>query len=120
MKEKKRSVEYKRKYELFRHHAWAGLGLLTVFLALRYFIPSIPLWIFLPVGSVLIIYSLIGLLGTYRYSAGLTSPNETMDSITYKKYYKTGNDKSEKMRVKLEKKKLKTEVKKIKKTDKKR
>ena len=27
--------EYKRKYNAFRHHAWAGLGFLSVVLAIR-------------------------------------------------------------------------------------
>jgi len=27
------------RYEISRHHAWAGLALLSIFLAIRYFIP---------------------------------------------------------------------------------
>ena len=109
MKEKRTSLEDKRRYELFRHHAWAGLGLLTVFLALRYFISSIPLWISLPVGSVLIVYILIGLIGTYRYSGGLSAPNETIDIKIYEENKGPDDDKFAKTQAKIEKKKLKTD-----------
>ena len=114
MEEKKKSLEYKKKYELYRHHAWAGLGLLTVFLATRYFYPTLPLWISLPIVSGLIIYILISLMGTYRYRTGLliqddisqANPVSTTESLEIKK---------EKEQAKIEKKRLKAKVKEVKK-----
>jgi len=69
--------EYKRKYEIFRHHAWAGTAFLSILLALRYFITAIPRYIFIPLGTLLIVYILIAVLYTYRYRAGLSRRRES-------------------------------------------
>ena len=68
--------EYTRKYETFRHHAWAGTAFLSILLALRYFITAIPRFIFIPLGTLLIVYILICVLYTYRYRAGLSKRQE--------------------------------------------
>ena len=69
--------EYTRKYEIFRHHAWAGTAFLSILLALRYFITAIPRYIFIPLGTLLIVYILIAVLYTYRYRAGLSKRQES-------------------------------------------
>jgi hypothetical protein len=69
--------EYARKYEIFRHHAWAGTAFLSILLALRYFIAEIPRYIFIPLGTLLIVYILIAVLYTYRYRAGLSKKGES-------------------------------------------
>ena len=68
--------EYARKYEVSRHHAWAGTAFLSILLALRYFITAIPRYIFIPLGTLLIIYILVAVLFTYRYRAGLSKGRE--------------------------------------------
>jgi hypothetical protein len=68
--------EYARKYEIFRHHAWAGTAFLSILLALRYFIGVIPRYIFIPLGTLLIVYILIAVLYTYRYRAGISKRQE--------------------------------------------
>ncbi|MBW2077158.1 MAG: hypothetical protein JRI71_06370 [Deltaproteobacteria bacterium] len=37
--EERDTTEHKRRYDIFRHHAWAGTAFLSVLLALRYIIP---------------------------------------------------------------------------------
>lgn len=114
MENKKKLREYKRKYEIYRHHAWAGLGLLAVFLATRYLYPHLPSWLFFPILAGLIVYILLGLLGTYRYRTGLSyledASHESQGSSS--KYLER---KKEKTRAMIEKKRLKAEIKKIKK-----
>ena len=68
--------EHARKYEIFRHHAWAGTAFLSILLALRYLVTSIPPYIFIPLGTLLIVYILIAVLYTYRYRAGLSKRQE--------------------------------------------
>jgi hypothetical protein len=108
--------EYKRKYEIFRHHAWAGTAFLSILLALRYFITSIPRYIFIPLGTLLIVYILITVLFTYKYRAGLSrtrdpdwaaEPSETAKAQT-----------PEPERLKIEKKRAKSEAKALKKVSK--
>jgi hypothetical protein len=69
-------ADYARKYEIFRHHAWAGTALLSILLALRYFVAAIPRYIFIPPGTLLIVYILIAVLYTYGYRAGLSKRQE--------------------------------------------
>ena len=105
MKEKDLS-KYKRKYEISRHHAWAGTAFLSVLLALRYLVASIPNEIFIPIGSILALYILIGLVFTYKYSAGL-SAGQRAD-------YKSEELEKEEIRAEVEKKRLKLEKKRAK------
>ena len=110
----KKLREYKRKYEIYRHHAWAGLGLLTVFLAAQYLYPNFPSWFFFTVLTGLIVYSLIGLVGAYRYSMGLSTQEDAFQ-MSQGSSPKSFEEKKEKTRAKIDKKQLKAEVKKIKK-----
>ncbi len=97
--------QHKRKYDLARHHAWGGLGFLSVALAIRYILPSVPDKIILPIVIILLLYILFWLFLTYRYlsdlKAGTTSPN-----------FERENEKAEKARLKIEKKRIKAEIKK--------
>ena len=94
----------RRKYDIFRHHAWAGLALLSIFLAVRYFIPF-PDWISLPVVFSLVLYSLVALVFTYKYSSALSAEGP----------HPSRSGEVEKERLKLEKKKIKAELKAMKK-----
>jgi hypothetical protein len=110
----KKMREYKRKYEIYRHHAWAGLGLLTVFLAIQYLYPHLPSWFFFTILTGLIVYILIGLIGTYRYRMGLNAQENT-PQVSQGLSSASFDEKKEKNRVKIEKKRQKAEVKRIKK-----
>ena len=123
---KKNLSEYKRKYDLVRHHAWAGLGFLSIILAIRIIAPQLSDLLELILGLliiVLIIYVGVALLLTYRYRAGLTAKQETIkqeviirtDEIEKEKIHAD----VEKERIKLEKKKAKAHVKATKKSKKK-
>jgi uncharacterized membrane protein (DUF106 family) len=115
-------TEYKKKYNIFRHHAWAGLGFLSVVLAFRLiFFKSAQ--ILTPVVVILAIYIIIALIFTYKYRTGLTIKEE----VVRDKKVKSPSDEVEKERIradvekellKLEKKKVKAEAKKAKKTKK--
>ena len=58
-------VGYKKKYHSFRHHAWAGLGFLSVILAFRLIFLD-QAQILTPVVVILAIYIFIALIFTYR------------------------------------------------------
>ena len=69
--------EYKRKYHNFRHHAWAGLGFLSVVLAIRLlFLEQTE--ILTPIVVILAIYILVALLFTYIYREGLSVPDQVV------------------------------------------
>ena len=117
--EKKDLAECRKKYDIARHHAWAGTALLSVVLAIRIFLltgenSNIPDVIFFPLVLVIIIYILISLLFTYLYRSCLTAEQEKISSSEEIVRHKMDTD-LEKARLKLEKKKAKTEVKQIKK-----
>jgi hypothetical protein len=104
---KKNLSEYKRKYNAFRHHAWAGLGFLSVTLAIRLiFLESTV--ILTPIIVILAIYIFIALLLTYRYQSGL-SVEETVE-----KKEPSVNLEKEKLKSEVEKERLKVEKKKVK------
>jgi hypothetical protein len=115
---KKDILEYKRKYYLFRHHAWAGLGFLSVVLAIRLiFLESTE--ILTPIIVILGIYILISIIFTYRYSSGLSAEDKT---VVFEQNADLEKERIsaevEKERLKLEKKKAKAETKKEKKSKK--
>lgn len=112
-------VEYKKKYDLYRYHAWAGGILLSLLLAIRALLEisnfsDIPDFIILPIGFILVVYVSISIIFTYKYRAGL---NFQQDHKIIQ--VNTISDNIEKERLKLEKKKVKSEVKKQKKVNKK-
>jgi len=115
--EKKDLSDYKKRYDLWRHHAWAGGILLSVLLALRFFLElsefeDIPDFIILPIGILLVCYVLISLFFTYRYRSGLYAEQQQVIRI------ESSSDGVEKERLKVEKKKAKAEAKKAKKSKK--
>ena len=111
---------YKRKYQIFRHHAWAGLGFLSVVLAFRLiFLESAQ--ILTPIIVILAIYIIIALIFTYRYRMGLSTEDRVVKVETYSDEIEKEKIKAdvEKSRLKVEKKKSKAEAKGKKKTNKK-
>jgi hypothetical protein len=107
---KKNLSEYKRKYDVARHHAWAGGILLSVMLALRILVSSIPDFIVLIIGIPLVVYILISLFFTYKYRSGLSAIPDTVRSSEELEQKKIHAE-VEKERLKLEKKKAKNEAK---------
>jgi cytochrome c biogenesis protein CcdA len=103
---KKDIAEYKKKYHMFRHHAWAGLGFLSVFLAIRILFLEQATFL-TPIVVILIIYIIVALIFTYRYRLGLTAEEEVVQ-------VKTSIDEKERLKAELEKKRLKLEKKKLK------
>lgn len=101
--------EYKRKYHMSRHHAWAGSVLLALLLALKTLdLLDVGDLIIAFIGIVLIVYTLTAVFFTYRYSSGLKSESKT-------KIVQNSNDlEKEKIQADLEKEKLKLEKKKSK------
>ncbi len=107
--------EYKRRYQAFRHHAWAGLGFLSVFLAIRLILPE-PSEILTPIIVILSIYVLIALIFTYKYRSGLTTEEKPVIVQPSVEAEKAKIDaKVEKEHLKVKKKKAKSIVKKSKK-----
>ena len=103
--------EYKRKYHTFRHHAWAGLGFLSVVLAVRLLF-SEQTQILTPVVVILLIYILVALLFTYIYREGLSAQDQVVKVESSVEIEKERIDAEvEKERLKLEKKKAKAEAK---------
>ena len=103
--------EYKKKYHTFRHHAWAGLGFLSVFLAIRLIFLE-ETQILTPIVVILAIYILVAILFTYRYRSGLSAPDQVVKLEPSAEIEKKRIDiEVEKERLKLEKKKAKAEAK---------
>ncbi len=121
---KKDLSEYKRKYDVSRHHAWAGSVLLALLIATRTFLEisniNVNDIIVVIIGVILIIYTLLSVFLTYKYSSGLTSEQKKVVEVHHRdsddelEKKKIDSD-LEKERLKLEKKKAKAELKKVKK-----
>ena len=109
--------ECKRKYNAFRHHAWAGLGFLSVLLVIRIIVPSFSELIH-PILAVIIVYVVVSLLFTYYYRAGLAGENIIQIQLSDEIEKERMKIEVEKERLKVEKKKAKDEIKKAKKTEK--
>lgn len=121
---KKNLSEYKRKYDVSRHHAWAGSVLLALLIATRTFLEIVDIkvndTIVVIIGVILVVYTLVSVFLTYRYRSGLTSEQKKIVEV----HHHDSNDELEKKkidsdlekeRLKLEKKKAKAEIKKAKK-----
>jgi len=104
-------AQYKKKYHRFRHHAWAGLGILSVLLAIRLiFIDSTEL--LAPFILILAVYILIAIVFTYRYSGGLSADEKIVKAGPSVELEKAKIDAEiEKQKLKIEKKKAKAEAK---------
>ena len=65
--------DYKKRYQMVRHHAWAGSVLLAILLAVRILIEMSDFTyehtdtIILVCGAVIIVYTVIALFYTYKY-----------------------------------------------------
>jgi hypothetical protein len=114
---KKDLAEYKKRYQTFRHHAWAGLGFLSVTLAIRLIFVE-PTVLLTPIIVILAIYILIALIFTYKYREGLTASSEVIKDPSIELEKEKIKADVEKDHLKLEKKKAKSEIKKRKKTEK--
>jgi hypothetical protein len=122
--ETKKLLEYKKRYAISKHHAWAGSILLAILLAIRIFLEASEInvddRIILFVGAILVVYMLIALIFTYRYRTGLSADIKSeriqlaKDEVEDIKI----ESKIEKNRIKIEKKKAKAELKKEKKSKK--
>ena len=106
-------AKYKRKYQRFRHHAWAALGFLSVVAAVRLIFINSASYLN-PVILILALYAITALLFTYRYSAGLSTEEKVVQVDSPSAHIDV-----EKKQLKVEKKKAKNEVKKTKKSSKK-
>ena len=106
--------ENKRKYDVYRHHAWAGAILLSVLLAVRILFES-DNTIIVPIAIILIVYILISLFLTYKYHSGLSAQQKTVQEV----HIRLNESEIERERLKVEKKKVKAEAKKVKKSNKK-
>jgi hypothetical protein len=124
---KKRINNYKHRYALAKHHAWAGSVLLAILGALRWFIsdteyPQQDLY-FIIAGILIIIYILIALFFTYRYRSGL-SQNEGIIQIPIERnnesqsMVESSQPMNQKEQEKIQKKLAKKESKRLKKMNK--
>lgn len=98
-------AEYKKKYHSFRHHAWAGLGFLSVVIALRLIFFETADFL-TPIVVILAIYIVIALIFTYKYRIGLSAEETVVQvepSVELEK---------EKLKAEVEKERLKIEKKK--------
>ena len=102
--------ENKRKYDMSRHHAWAGGILLSVLLAVRILFEIEDIYV-IPIAVILIVYILIALFLTYKYRSGLATQQKTVQEV----HIHSDESEIEKERLKVEKKKAKAEAKKAKK-----
>ncbi len=108
---KKSTISAAQKYHTYRHHAWAGTGLLSIFLALRLLFPQYQDSLN-PVILGIILYIFIALLFTYRYyREGLAQSSKNEESIISSQKKEDIDEKLEKTRAKLEKKRLTAELK---------
>lgn len=119
---KTKNTEYKRRYAMAKHHAWAGSVLLAILGALRWFAIDISYpqtdLIFIIAGLLLILYILIALIFTYRFRSGLSTKEVIVTQQSNSNQSSTQKETSSlttKERAKIEKKKAKAEAKKLKK-----
>ena len=124
---KKTKKDYKHRYAIAKHHAWAGSVLLAIIGAIRWFIsdteyPKHDLY-FIIAGIIIIVYILIALFFTYRFRSGLSQNEEIIQrqKTSYDEQQNTSDSSQlmiQKEQAKIQKKLAKTESKRIKKIDK--
>ena len=118
----KNEKNIKKKYEVSRHHAWAGSILLAILLAIRIFFETSNIneynQIILVIGFFIIVYMLISLILTYRYRSSLYFDDKTINVMLPSKSSDDikQNEKYDKNLAKIEKKKAKEKLKTIKKS----
>ena len=114
---RKKDMDYKKRYAIAKHHAWAGSVLLAILSAIRIFFETsnqeINDIIFITFGFFLVLYILIALVLTYKYRSGLIDQQKPLSIQRY------DQEKLEKQvskeQLKIKKKKAKNQVKKQKK-----
>jgi len=108
MNEKKLS-EYKRKYDIARHHAWAGSVILAIVLAIRIFFETTDIiindWIIVIIGGIIVIYTLSAVILTYKYRSGLVSEQKIIQVHTSPE-----NIEKERLRSEVEKERIRADV----------
>lgn len=113
MTQKKNLAEFKRKYDVARHHAWAGSVILAIILAIRIFLETsyikINDWIIVTIGGFIVVYTLVAVVLTYKYRSGLTSEQKIIEVHT-----SSGDVEKEMIKTEVEKEHLKLEKKKSK------
>jgi hypothetical protein len=117
-----KKTDYKRKYAMAKHHAWAGSVLLAILGAMRWFVMDSTYLhkdlIFIIAGLLIITYILIALFFTYRFRSGLAEEVQVQQQIITNKSSDSVESTtilSPKEQEKIEKKKAKAESKKRKK-----
>ena len=122
--EKKNLYEYKKKYAISKHHAWAGSLFLAILLAIRIFFETSNIKfddkIILFIGAIIVIYMMIALFFTFKYRTGLSADDKHIEVDIYSNIRDKEqiNNKLEKEKIKIEKKREKTKLKKQKKNKK--
>ena len=72
----------KKSYQWYRHHAWAGLALVSILFIIRGMV-GIPAGVFYPVVIALLIYAVTFLVLTYRQASELVK-SPSMDKASAK------------------------------------
>ena len=112
----------KKKYEISKHHAWAGSILLAILLAIRIFFETSNIneynQLILIIGFFIIIYMLISLILTYKYRSGLSIDEKSINVSISSNDSRNGkiNEKYDKNFAKIQKKKTKEKLKELKKS----
>ncbi|MHC1609722.1 MAG: hypothetical protein ACXQS3_05830 [Candidatus Methanofastidiosia archaeon] len=96
----------KRGYSWYKHHAWASLAMLTIFLTVTRFFPTIPYIVIIPVVILLCCYAIIAIIFTYKRNV-----ENVVHTDMNKNAPSTYAPKEDKNIIKLEKKRLKAETK---------
>lgn len=108
--------DYQKKYRKFKHHAWAGSVILAILLAIRVFFETANIKfddrIIILIGGILVVYTLISVIFTYRYSSGLSADSE--EKIVHIHDSSENEVEKEKIKAETEKERLKLEKKKAK------
>ncbi len=118
-----KKADYKKKYDMARHHAWAGSVLLAILGATRWFVQDVTYQykdlLFIIAGIVIIMYILIALFFTYQFRSGLITVQKNNDQqVIINQSNSLPNEYAElspKEQEKIEKKRAKNESKQLKK-----
>ncbi|MEF8847653.1 MAG: hypothetical protein V5A68_00775 [Candidatus Thermoplasmatota archaeon] len=86
----KNLTDYQKKYRKFKHHTWAGSVILAILLAIRVFFETANIEfddrIMILIGAILVVYTFISVIFTYRYRSGLSADSEEKNS-SYTRFF---------------------------------